>query len=114
LRSTRLAEADLAALRFEAAREGFRAALDRDPELGEAWYGLALLHMEEGRADATYDACVEGLRRDLTEAQRIDLERMKSLVAPYAGRINGRAGSSDPRATGDRRAGRGSRRDRAY
>jgi tetratricopeptide (TPR) repeat protein len=84
LRLTRIAEAHLVALEFEAARAMFRAALDRDRGVGEAWYGLALLHLQEGHASATVTACREGLACSLSGPQRTSLENMKDLAARFA------------------------------
>jgi tetratricopeptide (TPR) repeat protein len=81
LRLARIAEAHLIALDYEASRGMFRAALDRDRGLGEAWYGLALLHLQEGHARETLLACREGLTCALTEPQRASLEKMKTLAA---------------------------------
>jgi tetratricopeptide (TPR) repeat protein len=69
VRLSRIATAALASQDFAAAREGFEAALKLDSGLGEAWFGLALLHAQLGEADEAAAACAGGLRRPLTEAQ---------------------------------------------
>jgi hypothetical protein len=84
LRLTRIAEAQLVALDYEASRGMFHAALNRDRSLGEAWYGLALLHLQEGHDSETVRACREGLTCSLTEPQRAALENMKALAARFA------------------------------
>jgi hypothetical protein len=84
LRLARIAEAHLAALDYKAARSTFQAALDRDRRLGEAWYGLALLHLQEGQATETLIACREGLTCPLSEVQRAALEQMQALAARFA------------------------------
>jgi hypothetical protein len=62
----------------------FEATLDRDRGLGEAWYGLALLHLQEGRARETFVASREGLTCAVTEPQRAALEKMKALAERFA------------------------------
>jgi hypothetical protein len=84
LRLTRIAEAHLVALDYEASRGMFQAALDRDRGLGEAWYGLALLHFQEGHARETFIACREGLACALSGPQRESLENMKTLTGRFA------------------------------
>ena len=69
LRLARLAAADLAALDFAAAERTYRAALELDPGLGEAWFGLALLHTQRGDAAAVLAAARQGLKQPLTPAQ---------------------------------------------
>ncbi len=82
LQSSRIATAALAALDFPTAEEACRAALNRDPGLAEAWFGLALLHTQCGDAEEALAACREGLRRPVTPAQRTFLQSIESLVAP--------------------------------
>ena len=82
LQSSRIATAALAALDFPTAEGAYRAALKRDPGLGEAWFGLALLHAQRGDAAEALAACREDLRRPLTPAQRTFLQSIEALVAP--------------------------------
>jgi tetratricopeptide (TPR) repeat protein len=84
LRLARIAEAHLAALDYEASRGSFLAALDHDRGLGEAWYGLALLELQEGHASETVIACRQGLTCALTDPQRASLENMETLAARFA------------------------------
>jgi tetratricopeptide (TPR) repeat protein len=83
LRLTRIAEAHLVDLDYEASRAMFRAALDHDRGLGEAWYGLALLHLQAGQARETFSACREGLTCVLTQPQRASLENIQALTARF-------------------------------
>jgi hypothetical protein len=69
LRLSRIATAALASEDFAAARAGFESALKLDAGLGEAWFGLALLHAQLGEAEEGARACEAGLRPTLTEAQ---------------------------------------------
>jgi DNA-binding transcriptional LysR family regulator len=79
----RLASADLAALDFAAAEHTYRAALELDPALGEAWLGLAVLHTERGDAAAVVAAAGQGLKLSLTPAQKLLLCDLEALAAPY-------------------------------
>jgi Tfp pilus assembly protein PilF len=82
LRLARLATAALAALDDATAETTYRAALALDPDLGEAWFGLALLHTQRGERAETLADCREGLRRPLTAAQTAFLEGLQTLAAP--------------------------------
>ncbi|HZW29556.1 MAG TPA: hypothetical protein VFF52_02550 [Isosphaeraceae bacterium] len=82
LRLARLATAALAALDYATAETTYRAALALDPDLGEAWFGLALLHTQRGERAETLADCREGLRRRLTLAQTAFLEGLQTLAAP--------------------------------
>ena len=82
IRLTRIGTALLAALDFQSAEESFRSALKHDAHLGEAWFCLALLHVQRGDANETLAACERGLQQSLTEAQRSSLESFKALIAP--------------------------------
>ena len=83
LRLARIAQAELALTDIEAAEKTFRAALGLDHRLGEAWFGLALLELQLGDADATLAACREGLSCTLTEPQRVVLDNIRSMVARF-------------------------------
>ncbi len=84
LRLTRIATADLAALDHESALHGYRAALDHDPSLGEALFGLALLHTQLGRAAPALAAARQGVSCRVTDAQKSFLSAIEAFVAPYA------------------------------
>jgi tetratricopeptide (TPR) repeat protein len=77
----RIASADLAALDFSGAEQTYRAALELDPGLGEAWFGLALLHAERGDAAETRAAAAQGLRHSLTPAQETFMRRIGALAS---------------------------------
>ena len=68
-RHVRIATALLAALDFPAAERGYRAALELDPTLGEAWFGLAWLHTQRGDSAQALAACQQGLQQVLTPAR---------------------------------------------
>jgi tetratricopeptide (TPR) repeat protein len=84
LRLARIAQAELALTNIDAAEKSFRAALLLDQRLGEAWFGLALLELQLGRADATLADCNQGLACTLTEPEREALGKFKTLVDPFA------------------------------
>jgi tetratricopeptide (TPR) repeat protein len=79
----RIAAAELAELNYSSARRDFRAALEIDPHLGEAWVGLALLHTQCGEPAEVQVAAREGLREPLTPEQSSFLRRVNALAAPY-------------------------------
>ena len=79
-KASRLATAALAEQDFAAAKDGYELALNLDPSLGEAWFGLALLHAQLGEAAEMLAACEEGLRQKPTPPQRASLERFRSLI----------------------------------
>jgi tetratricopeptide (TPR) repeat protein len=79
VRLSRIATAALASQEFAAAKEGFEAALKLDSGLGEAWFGLALLHVQLGEADEAAAACEAGLRRPGTAAQAASLKLFMEL-----------------------------------
>jgi cytochrome c-type biogenesis protein CcmH/NrfG len=83
-RQARIAASELAALDFPAAQRSYEAALVLDPDLGEAWLGLALLQTEQGDASGVLAASREGLRRELTPEQKSFLRFLGALAAPYA------------------------------
>jgi hypothetical protein len=80
IRLTRMAEADLAALDAAAGEVHCRQALELDPALGEAWYVLAYAIFERGRAEPALEACREGLKHDLTSAQRQTLMAIDRML----------------------------------
>jgi tetratricopeptide (TPR) repeat protein len=90
LRLARIAQAELALTDVEAAEKKFRAALQLDAHLGEAWYGLALLELQLGDADATLAACMGGAACTLTDSQRLALDRFEIMAGQFAssGRSN--------------------------
>jgi hypothetical protein len=79
----RIAQAEMAANDLEAAEKTFRAALRLERRLGEAWFGLALLELQLGDADATLAACREGLSCTLTEPQRAAVDNMMTMLARF-------------------------------
>lgn len=84
LRVARIATAALAELDYRTAETTYRAALSIDPGQGEAWFGLALLHLQRGDAGEALSAARQGRRQPLTPAQDEFLLGVEALAAPYA------------------------------
>jgi tetratricopeptide (TPR) repeat protein len=83
VRQSRIATAALVSQDFRAAREGYESALKLDPKLGQAWFGLALLHAQLGEAGECLAACERGLGEHLTVAEAALLKVLKGLVATH-------------------------------
>jgi tetratricopeptide (TPR) repeat protein len=81
---TRIATAALAAFDYEIALHTYHSALDIDSSLPEAWFGLALLHTQQGNAAASLAAAREGIKHGPTPAQKAFLTSIAALVAPYS------------------------------
>ncbi len=94
LRLARIAQAELALNDIEAAQKTLHAAIGLDHRLGEAWFGLALLELQLGDADATLAACHEGMSCTLTESQRVVLNKFKTMVERFASSGGGRGTTS--------------------
>ena len=84
MRLTRLAEADLAAFDPSAAAARCREAIQLAPTLGEAWYVLAVAAFDSGNANAAMDACREGMKHELTPAQRETLDGELRCLSRFA------------------------------
>jgi tetratricopeptide (TPR) repeat protein len=84
LRLARIASAALAELDYPTAETTYHAALELDPGQGEAWFGLALLHLQRGDAGAALSAARRGRSPSLTPAQDAFLQVVEALAAPYA------------------------------
>jgi hypothetical protein len=86
--------------RHRSRREDFRAAIGLDQLLGEAWFGLALLELQSGDADATLAACREGTSCTLTQPQRAVRDKFKTVVRRFASSGQG-ANTASPRRGGE-------------
>ena len=78
---TRLAEADLAALDAPAAVARCQRAVTLEPTLGEAWYVLTIATLDSGHAEGALAACREGMKHELTPAQRETLAGVERLLS---------------------------------
>lgn len=83
LKDCRLAATFWVERNFDAALRHYHGAREKEPELAEIYWGLAMLHSELGDAEAAWDACRRGLAITLTERQRSDLEALQSFLVPY-------------------------------
>ncbi len=81
---TRIATAALAAFDFDTALHTYHSALDIDRNLPEAWFGVALLHTQQGDAAAALAAAREGISHSPTPAQKAFLRSIEAFVAPYS------------------------------
>ena len=81
LRLARIGDASLASFDFQGAETSYRRALELDPELGEAWYGKALLCLLEGKADEVLRACRTGKTLPLSEPQLHGLRAFEEVAA---------------------------------
>ncbi|MHB1558853.1 MAG: hypothetical protein ACYC61_15480, partial [Isosphaeraceae bacterium] len=82
-----------AARDFAIARDEYRAAVQKDPGLAEAWVGLALLHVQIGETDEAAAACRGARRCQLTPAQSAALRVFERLLGV---RERGGAGALAP------------------
>ncbi len=79
IRAARLADADLAAWKFADARDGYKRALALDSNLTDAWIGLALIGLEQGRAPDALEAAHAALANEPAPPRRALLEGIVSL-----------------------------------
>jgi tetratricopeptide (TPR) repeat protein len=96
LLAARVADADLAAWDLDAAEAGYRRALTLDPDLADAWVGLALIGLERGHSAEALQAGRAALPSTTEPRRRSMLEGIVSLSEPYARRE--RTSSAGPRA----------------
>jgi tetratricopeptide (TPR) repeat protein len=80
-RVARIADSYLVEQEFERAEGLYQQALQSNPRLTAAWWGLATIYAQRGIASATLDACDHGLACDLTPVDRFVLTELKSMVA---------------------------------
>lgn len=76
----RTAAASHVARDFAVARDEYRAAVEKDPDLAEAWFGLALLHVQLGEAEEALAACLAARKCQLTPAQSAALRVFERLL----------------------------------
>ncbi len=80
IQSARLGTSAHAARDFVAARGEYQAAIEAQPDLGEAWFGLALLHVQLGEADEALAACRAARRCRLTADQAAAVRLFERLL----------------------------------
>jgi hypothetical protein len=70
---------------FDAARQNYKEALAVEPDLFEAWYGLAVLEQDAGRAAEALTAARQAATAASGDVERSAAETIATLVGPYAG-----------------------------
>jgi tetratricopeptide (TPR) repeat protein len=83
LRDARVALTYMAEYDLARARGGYRAAVEREPKLFEAWYGLAVLARDAGDAKAALDAARRAAAAAPTDFARRAAKDLAALVEPY-------------------------------
>jgi tetratricopeptide (TPR) repeat protein len=96
LRNARVGDACIALFDFQGAATSYRRAIELDPRLGVAWYGMALAHTLEGSAGEAVSACRSGLALTLSVAQRERLQSIVELASGTATQVGIGKASSDP------------------
>jgi cytochrome c-type biogenesis protein CcmH/NrfG len=81
IRHARIGDTWLASLEIDTAVASYQDALALEPALGDAWFGLALARLIQGRANDTLDASRKGLTATLTTPERESLKAFAELVA---------------------------------
>ncbi len=76
----RSAAAAHAACDFVTARDDYHAAVEKEPDLAEAWFGLLLLHVQLGEPDEALTACRAARKCRLTPAQSAVLRVFERLL----------------------------------
>jgi tetratricopeptide (TPR) repeat protein len=84
VKGARVAATYLAESNFAQARRGYEAALEKEPRLFEAHYGLAVLERDAGHADAALGAALRATEVAPTDPARKASQAILTLVQPYA------------------------------
>jgi tetratricopeptide (TPR) repeat protein len=80
LRESRIASTYWVEQDLKRAIDHFGAARLADPQLGEVWWALAMIHAQVGDGREALKACRQGLALQLNERQRCDLEALQHLL----------------------------------
>jgi len=84
VRDARLAVCDLVEGRFDEARALYQKAIDQDPELFEARYGLAVVEQDGGRAEAAYEQALAAVERAPDDVARSSARAIAAAVSRFA------------------------------
>ncbi len=84
LRFARLAVCRLVKDELESAKKAYLEALEFDPKLFEAAYGLAVLEQDQGQAKAAHEAALRSEKLATTSSARSAARAIARLVEPYA------------------------------
>jgi tetratricopeptide (TPR) repeat protein len=86
LRHARIGAAFLAEDDFDSARGAYKAALDAEPELFEALYGMAVLEYDAARPDQALAAARRAEKAAPSDLPRSTASALAASSAPFAGR----------------------------
>jgi tetratricopeptide (TPR) repeat protein len=84
IREARVAATYLVEGSFDLARQAYRSALDEDPNLFEARYGLAVLEQDAGRAPEALTEARKAVAQAPNDVARSAAQGIVALVTPYA------------------------------
>jgi len=87
VRDARLAVCDILEGRFGEARTLYQKAVDQDPELFEARYGLAILEQDAGRADASYEQALAAVECAPDDVARSSARVVAAAVRRFASEL---------------------------
>lgn len=87
LRDARLAVCDLVEGRFGEARGLYLKAIEAEPQLFEARYGLAVLEQDDAKADAAFEHAMAAVECAPTDAARGAARALAAAVRKYAGPV---------------------------
>jgi len=85
VRDARLAVCDVMEGRFGQARTLYQKAVDQDPQLFEARYGLAIVEQDDGRADAAYEQALAAVECAPDDVARSSARAIAAAVSRFAG-----------------------------
>jgi Flp pilus assembly protein TadD len=98
LRDARLAVCELAEGRLAEARQLYKQAIEKEPGLFEARYGLAVVEQDDGRAEAAYEQALAAVDYAPGDAARTSARVIAAAVGPYARERGTTTGDGVPRA----------------
>ena len=84
LRDARLAVCDLVEGRYEESRQAFRKAIQAEPSLFEARYGLAVLEQDDGHAGAAFEEATAALGNTPNDVARAATQAVAASVRRFA------------------------------
>jgi hypothetical protein len=85
VRLARVAVTHLVEGAIEAARTSFREAIEVDPDLFEAHYGLAVLEQDDGRAESSYREALKAMETARDDVSRAAAQAIASRVGRFVG-----------------------------
>lgn len=103
LRMARIAASFYIEDNLERAEAGYQEAVRLDPNLFEAWYGLALTRFELGRPAETLEAALQAIETAPGNAERSAAQALRRMVEPYAPSPADQEGEQEEQAAESRR-----------